>query len=97
MVLKEKKMQSRSIHFTSCLRLLEPNVHCNLVTFFPFLMLTITWCVFCFFVQYEQLTQMKSVFETKMQRQHELSEVKHTCKDGGDLPRCQDFAYLCCV
>lgn len=22
---------------------------------------------------------MKSVFETKMQRQHELSEVKHTC------------------
>lgn len=25
--------------------------------------------------QYEQLTQMKSAFETRMQRQHELSEV----------------------
>lgn len=34
-------------------------------------------CAFCplFFAQYEQLTQMKLAFETKMQRQHELSEV----------------------
>lgn len=31
-------------------------------------------CVFVFW-QYEQLTQMKSAFETRMQRQHELSEV----------------------
>lgn len=36
----------------------------------------VPWCV-CARVQYEQLTQMKSAFQTKMQRQHELSEVNY--------------------
>lgn len=41
---------------------------------------TIVWslitCVFCLLCgQFEQLTQVKSAFEIKMQRQHELNEV----------------------
>ena len=35
----------------------------------------VTMGLFCL-LQYEQITQMKSSFETKMQRQHELSEVR---------------------
>lgn len=31
--------------------------------------------------QFEQLTQLKSTFETRLQRQHELSEVR----DGSDV------------
>lgn len=39
--------------------------------------LAIVWVliVSCVCGQYEQLTQMKLAFETKIQRQHELSEV----------------------
>lgn len=36
-------------------------------------------CSYVFFFQYELLTQMKSTFEKKLQRQHELSEVFIFC------------------